>query len=146
MFWGAAADAPPLLGPAGIAHMSVKDFAKWAGWNAGGGKRGPALVKPETLARIHKTHVEISIENPRPGTPKSGGYAMGWGIVKMDWADAPLLTHNGSNGMNLASVTIDPSKDFGAVAMTNIGGPSADSALLEVTEHLFREYGNDDPG
>ena len=37
MFWGAAADVPPLLGPAGVAHMSIEDFAKWAGWHAGKG-------------------------------------------------------------------------------------------------------------
>src|SRR5262245_60499980 len=37
MLWGAAADAPPMVGPAGIAHMSILDFARWAGWNAGQG-------------------------------------------------------------------------------------------------------------
>ena len=141
MLWGPAADVPPLLGPAGVAHMSILDFAKWAGWNAGEGKRGPALVKPETLRRIHQQHVDLTIENPPPGTPNSGGYAMGWGIVGMSWADAPLLTHNGSNGMNLAKVTLDTAKDFGVVATTNIGGPGADAALNEVTEHLFGEYG-----
>jgi CubicO group peptidase (beta-lactamase class C family) len=140
MPWGAAADAPPVLGPAGIAHMSILDFAKWAGWNAGEGKRGPALVKPETLKRIHQQHVEIAIENPPPGTPTTGGYAMGWGLAGMSWADAPLLTHNGSNGMNLAKVTLDTANDFGVVAATNIGGPGADAALNQVTEHLFREY------
>ncbi|MFL5002115.1 MAG: serine hydrolase domain-containing protein [Xanthobacteraceae bacterium] len=30
MLWGAAADAPPMLGPAGTAHMSILDFARWA--------------------------------------------------------------------------------------------------------------------
>ena len=39
----------------------------------------------------------------------------------MSWADAPLLTYNGSNEMNLAKVTIDTAKDFGVVAATNIG-------------------------
>jgi hypothetical protein len=140
MLWGAAADVPPLLGPAGVAHMSILDFAKWAGWNAGEGKREPALVKPETLKRIHQQHVEIAIENPPPGTPTSGGYAMGWGLVGMSWADGPLLTHNGSNGMNLAKVTLDTVKDFGVVAATNISGPGADAALNQITEHLFREY------
>jgi CubicO group peptidase (beta-lactamase class C family) len=142
MFWGAAADVPPLLGPAGVAHMSIEDFAKWAGWHAGKGERGPALVKPETLARLHKVHVEMTIENPPPGTPKSGGYAMGWGVVQMDWWDAPLLLHDGSNGMNLARVAIDVDKDFGAVIATNIGGAGAESALNEVAEHLFRAYGS----
>ena len=33
MLAGPNADVPPVLGPAGIAHMSVLDFARWAGWN-----------------------------------------------------------------------------------------------------------------
>jgi hypothetical protein len=65
----------------------------------------------------------------------------GWGLVGMSWADAPLLTHNGSNGMNLAKVTLDTAKDFGVVAATNIGGPGGDAALNQITEHLFRESG-----
>lgn len=43
-------DNPLILGPAGITHMSVLDFARWAGWNAGEGKRGPKLVRPQTLS------------------------------------------------------------------------------------------------
>ena len=44
----------------------------------------------------------------------------------MSWADAPL----------------DTAKDLGVVAATNIGGPGADAALNEVTEHLFGEHGS----
>jgi CubicO group peptidase (beta-lactamase class C family) len=32
---GPNGDNPPILGPAGTAHMSELDFARWAGWNAG---------------------------------------------------------------------------------------------------------------
>ena len=46
---GPNGDNPPILGPAGTAHMSVLDFARWAGWHAGEGRRGPNLVRPETL-------------------------------------------------------------------------------------------------
>jgi CubicO group peptidase (beta-lactamase class C family) len=141
MYWGAAADGPPLLGPAGLAHMSILDFAKWAGWNAGAGRRPPMLVQPATLSRIHKVHVEMTIANPRPGTPKSGGYALGWGMVKPKWWNAPVLTHEGSNGMNLAKIMIDPEQDFGIVATTNISGEGAEAALSEVAELLFRERG-----
>jgi CubicO group peptidase (beta-lactamase class C family) len=31
---GPNGDNPPIVGPAGIAHMSVLDFAAWAGWKA----------------------------------------------------------------------------------------------------------------
>ena len=78
MLWGVAADAPPMLGPAGTAHMSILDFAHWAGWNSGQGRRGPAIVTSQTLKLIHAPHVKTPrIENPRPGTPQTGEYAFG---------------------------------------------------------------------
>lgn len=142
MLWGAAADAPPVVGPAGNAHMSVLDFATWAGWNAGQGKRGPALVKPETLARLHRPVVQTGrIPNPRPGTPQEGDYALGWGVVKFAWAPRPLLTHNGSNGMNLASILLDPGADLGIVAVTNFPEQKANDAVQDAIEALYRAYG-----
>ncbi len=36
---GPNGDNPLIIGPIGIAPMSVLDFARRAGWNAGGGKR-----------------------------------------------------------------------------------------------------------
>jgi CubicO group peptidase (beta-lactamase class C family) len=138
--WGEPADLPAALGPAGLAHMSVKDFATWAGWNAGEGKRGPALVKPETLKRIHTQEVTMDIKDPKPGTPKSGGYAFGWGLVKYDWTEKPVLTHNGSNGMNFASVLVDVDHDLAIAITINITGPHADPASLELMKALYEKY------
>lgn len=43
------------------------------------------MVKPETLKKLHEAHVRTPvIENPKPGTPKTGEYAFGWGLAKMD--------------------------------------------------------------
>jgi CubicO group peptidase (beta-lactamase class C family) len=142
MPWGPAADVPQVLGPAGTAHMSIRDFAAWAAWNAGAGKRGPALVKPETLAALHQPRVAMDIANPKPGTPKSGQYAFGWGIMKMDWTPRPILTHNGSNSLNLATVFIDPAIDLAIVVTTNFPGEKADKALLAVCKLLFERYGS----
>jgi CubicO group peptidase (beta-lactamase class C family) len=139
MYWGAAADAPPALGPAGNAHMSVLDFATWAGWNAGGARRGPALVKPETLARIQRGHVDTGkIPEAKPGTPSEGRYAMGWGVVKWPSMKNPVLQHNGSNSMNLAKVLIDPVADLAVTVLTNYPGPKAEDALSEVMLALYR--------
>src|SRR5690606_34437830 len=129
MLWGPAADGPPVMGPAGLAHMSIRDFARWAGWNAGQGRRAPALVKPETLKEIHRPHVQTpKIENPPPGTPETGDYGFGWGIITFDWTNGPVLTHNGSNGMNLATILVDPRRDLAVVATTNISGEKATGA------------------
>jgi CubicO group peptidase (beta-lactamase class C family) len=141
MLWGAAADAPPMVGPAGIAHMSILDFARWAGWNAGEGKSGPAIVKPETLRLIHQPHVKTPrIAHPKPGTPQTGEYAFGWGVVKFDWTERPILSHNGSNSMNLAKILVDVDNDLGIVVTTNFPEEKADAAAAEVSEALYRQY------
>ena len=139
--WGPAADGPLVVGPAGIAHMSVTDFVRWAAWNAGDGKRGPALVSPETLKRIHAPHVKTpEIKDPKPGTPTTGEYALGWGVVSFPWTPNPVLLHNGSNSLNLATVLVDETNDVAIVAMTNYPGPKADAAVIETVEALYKQY------
>lgn len=130
-----------MLGPAGVAHMSILDFATWAAWNAGRGQRGPALLRPETLAAIHRPRVDTGkLPNPAPGTPKEGRYALGWGVLKFDWADCDVLQHSGSNGMNLAKILVDPDKDVGVVVCTNFPGPKAEAATSKAMEELYRRY------
>jgi CubicO group peptidase (beta-lactamase class C family) len=141
MFWGNGADMPTILGPAGNAHMSVKDYATWAGWNAGQGRREPHIVSPETLAFIQQEHVQTPVRsNPPPGTPTTGGYGLGWSVVQFDWTDHPLLTHNGSNSMNLARIVVDTQRDLAVIVLTNAPGDLANQATGAVMEHLYTEY------
>lgn len=141
MLWGPAADLPPVVGPAGIAHMSIRDFARWVGWNAGGGKRAPHLVSPQTLAVIHRPHVKTPpLPNPPPGTPSEGEYGLGWGIVKFDWANEPMATHNGSNSMGFAKALFDTKLDLAVVVTTNFPGKKAEDAAAEVQRHLYTEF------
>jgi CubicO group peptidase (beta-lactamase class C family) len=141
MLAGPNGDNPLILGPAGTIHMSVLDFAKWVAWNAGEGKRGPDLVSAEVLKKIHTPFVSTgSREGAAPGTPKTGGYALGWGSVQESWATAPSITHNGSNNMNLATATFWPGTDFGFVMMTNIAGQPADEALRKLAAELYKEF------
>jgi hypothetical protein len=102
--------------------MSVLDFARWAGWNAGEGKRGPALVKAETLKTLHRAIATTPPRKAAPGTPSQGRYALGWGELQPAWAPYPILSHAGSNTKNLAKVWIDTRRDFAMVFMTNISG------------------------
>lgn len=141
MLWGPASDIPPVMGPAGNAHMSILDYAKWAGWNAGQAERDPELVTPETLQWLHKVHVQTPVrENPPPGTPGTGGYGLGWGSVEFDWAGKPLLTHNGSNSMNITRILIDTDLDLAIVVATNFPGAGADAAIGAVTQQLYADY------
>lgn len=142
MLAGPNGDVPAILGPAGSAHMSVLDFARWAAWNAGEGKRGPALVRPATLQKLHAPVISLPPkQDAPPGTPPGGDYALGWGRLAMDWAPHPLLYHGGSNGMNLAHIWLDPQRDLAIVTMTNVGGPGADQALHALVRELYKTHG-----
>jgi len=138
---GPNGDDPLVIGPAGIAHMSVLDFARWAAWNAGEAKRGPKLVRPETLKKLHTPVISFEVPNAAPGTPSSGKYALGWGEVVMDWAPEPLLMHAGSNTMNFAQIWVEPKRDFAMVMVTNIGVSKADEALRTVARELYAKFG-----
>jgi CubicO group peptidase (beta-lactamase class C family) len=138
---GPNGDNPSVIGPAGIVHMSVLDFARWAGWNAGEGKRGPMLVRPETMRKLHTPVVSIPFKKKAaPGTPSHGKYALGWGELTVDWAPKPLLYHGGSNGKNLAHIWLDPKSDFAMVLVTNIGGEKADETLLALAPMLYAKF------
>ena len=138
---GPNGDVLPVIGPAGNAHMSVLDFARWAGWNAGEGKRKPFLVKPETLRRLHTPVVTLpERKDAPPGTPPGGKYALGWGQVAEEWAPLPLVYHGGSNGMNLAHVWLDTRRDFAMVLMTNVGGEKANLAFMALEKELYTSF------
>ena len=139
---GPNGDGPSLIGPAGIAHMSILDFAHWAGWNAGRGKRKPYLVKPATMRKLHTPVITMpERKDPSPGTPPGGKYALGWGELIASWAPYPLLYHGGSNGMNLAHIWIDIKRDMAIVTATNIGGKKANEALFTLIGELYPKYG-----
>jgi CubicO group peptidase (beta-lactamase class C family) len=140
---GPGGDNPDVMGPAGTAHMSVLDFARWAGWNAASGRRGPALVRPETLQKLHTPVVGVARPDAPPGTPSLGSYGFGWLTISVPFSREPLLFHGGSNEMNLAEIFVQPKQDFALVMMTNLGGRRADDALKELAAELYRSFGPD---
>jgi hypothetical protein len=138
---GPGGDNPEVIGPAGTAHMSVLDFARWASWNAGSGKRGPALVPFDTLRKLHTPVIKMPPKpDAAPGTPSMGAYGFGWLTIGTPLSRDPFLFHGGSNQMNLADVLVQPSHDFGIV-MTNVGGRRADEALKALEAELYTRFG-----
>jgi CubicO group peptidase (beta-lactamase class C family) len=141
---GPGGDNPLVIGPAGLAHMSVIDFATWAAWNAAEGRYGPPLAKPETIRKLHAKVVDMPPKPDAPvGTPSSGGYGLGWGTVSLPFAPEPLLFHGGSNNMNLAYIVLQPKQELGLVTMTNISAPKANEALMAITELLYKRFSAD---
>lgn len=138
---GPNGDVPAVYGPAGAVHMSVLDFATWAGWHAGEGKRGPVLVKPETLRRLHSQAIQTSLSaNSVPGMPALGGYGHGWGYLDMTWSKGTVMQHTGSNSMSMAMVLVQPSIDLGIVVATNRSDGKSEAALALLLEVFYRQY------
>ena len=126
---GPGADNPVAIGPAGIVHCSIGDWAKFAAANLPSAKT--KLVKPETLEKLH---------TPVPaGEPK---YAMGWIVADgQPWAGGPALTHAGSNTMWMAVAWLAPGKDFAVLVACNQANDKAcnDAAIALIADHFKGE-------
>ncbi len=125
---GPGADNPVAIGPAGIVHCSIGDWAKFVAANLPSAKT--KLVKPETLEKLHA---------PAPGEPK---YAMGWIIAdNQPWAGGPALTHAGSNTMWFAVAWLAPRKDFAILVACNQANDQAcnDAVLALIADHFKGE-------
>ncbi len=142
MLAGPNGDNPAILGPAGTVHLSILEFAAWAGWNAGEGRRGPALVRPETLRRLHTKVIEMPVKpDAPPGTPSQGAYGLGWGIATLPYSPEFFVTHTESNEMNLAFIMLQPARDFAMVLTTNVGGTPAEEGLKAISQQLYKQFG-----
>jgi|SRR6478609_5317195 len=137
---GPNCDNPLVMGPAGTAHMSILDFAEWARFQLNNGTTvQPLIASPETVMYLHEQVVTMEIADPAPGTPPSGGYAKGWGIITPAFSNnETLLFHGGSNGKNLAYIILDMKKQYGLVIVTNMGGEYADAVMKNATETLWK--------
>lgn len=103
------ADNPPALGPAGTAHMSLSDYARFVSAMMSGA--------PEWLSGETRRH----LLTPAAGSPPA--YAAGWGVGTAPWAGVggpgPTITHNGSNTMWFATVLAAPERGLGFIALAN---------------------------
>ena len=126
---GPSADNPVAIGPAGIVHCSIGDWAKFAAANLPSAKT--KLVKPETLEKLH---------TPAPADAGEPPYAMGWIIADgQPWAGGPALTHAGSNTMWFAVAWLAPKRDFAVlVACNRADGEACNDAVLALIADHFK--------
>lgn len=121
---GPAVDNPRVLGPAGIVHCSLADWASFIADQLRGEQGHGALLKPETYKLLHKP-------------PFGGDYALGWLVLDRPWGGGQVWTHAGSNTMNYAVVWAAPLRDFTVLVCTNQGGPAAAKACDEAATALI---------
>jgi CubicO group peptidase (beta-lactamase class C family) len=116
---GLGADNPAGIGPGGIVHCTIGDWAKFVTLHLSQDK----LLKPETFKKLH--------------TPV-GTYAMGWGVHNRGWASGPVLSHNGTNTMWYALVSASPGDNRAILVMCNQGGDKARKACDEATAVIIQ--------
>ncbi len=94
-------DNSEALGPAGRVHCNILDWAKFLSLFLT--DENPVLDKKY----LNKLTTPIDF------------YAGGWGVLEQEWAGGQVLTHNGSNGIWYASVTIAPKLNRTYIVVTN---------------------------
>ena len=79
-------DNPPAIGPAGIVHLTLEDWAAFAGlWLGDGTEMG---LDDEALRQLVTPVVQA-----QPGDD----YAAGWVVTERAWGGGTVLAHGGSN-------------------------------------------------
>lgn len=111
------ADNPAVLGPAGRAHMTMTDYAKFVRLFL---TRGGAVLEPETVAHL---------TTPVPGEGRP--YALGWGVsADRPWARGPQIAHEGSNTMWHAVTMAAPARGVAILTASNAGTETTAASRL----------------
>jgi CubicO group peptidase (beta-lactamase class C family) len=123
-----AGDNPPSMGPAGTVNCSLLDWGKFLQLHLKGARGVSTLVSLDDITKMH---------TPWPG----GDYALGWIVTDQSWAGGKVLTHDGSNTMFYATVSIAPAKNRIFVVASNRADAIAQAAIYEAFASLRAKYG-----
>lgn len=135
---GQNADNPRAIAPAGTAHMSIADWARFAGLHLAGA-RAHALTKPDPRLLLSDESFALLHATVEGATEKGQDYAMGWIVGKRPWADGPVLTHAGSNTMWFCVAWIAPKKDFAVLVACNAADPATQRAAEKAVGELIQD-------
>lgn len=160
-----ALDNPPAIAPAGTAHASLPDWAKYVQAHLAGLRRArglvPGLALPafdaaptpaERRALFAGLEANVgglplsdaswaALHAIQPKTAALGGYSLGWMEVARAWSTGPIATHSGSNTMWYCVVWMAPDEDFALLIATNQGGPRAAGVCDQVAGALIEWHG-----
>ena len=126
---GKGADNPAAIGPAGIVHCTIGDWAKYVQAHLVGEKKDASKLLP--AASFVKLHTPA---------PNEANYAMGWLVAQRPWAGGRVLTHSGSNTMWYCVTWIAPERDFAVLVTCNQGGDAAAKACDEACAALIADH------
>ncbi|MGF1469294.1 MAG: serine hydrolase domain-containing protein [Sandaracinaceae bacterium] len=119
------AELPLVLGPAGLAHCAMDDWARFLAMTLRGARGSEdELVSAAAFDALL--------------TPRADGYALGWVV-----GDEPLpaLAHDGSNLRFTSLALVAPDHDLALLAVTNVGLEVGGPALNGLFVELLPRYG-----
>lgn len=122
-------DNPPLLGPAGTVHCPIAAWARFA--RAQWAEGSEAIVSDAARERLH-AGTPTEVDGPV-------AYALGW-LVVTDEAGRTMLTHDGSNTANYATISVFPASHHAVLVACNAGGPAAQAAAQQTRKALIKRY------
>lgn len=122
---GVSDDNTPLIGPAGIVHMSLSDLCTFGNEHLIGENGNGKLLTADICERLHK--------------PILNDYAWGWVVPsKATWTDERFFWHNGSNTMWYALLVVFPEQNAVIAIAANDGDiPNAEAGAFEIVRKLF---------
>ena len=106
----------PYVTPAGGVYSTAGDFAKWMLLNLSNGKVGEReIIKPETLAQLHRTAIATQPWTTRERIPT--GYALGWNTEI--YRGEPHLHHDGGSWGVTTVTGLLPRLNIGVAVFAN---------------------------
>ena len=120
------ADNPPSLDPAGRAHATLQDIARFAGAHLSGELRKAGFLSTKSFRKLH--------------TPAGAEWGMDWMVSTRDWAKGRWLYHSGSNGRWFACLTLAPDVDFAVFAACNAAEETGENACDQAAWALIQRY------
>jgi CubicO group peptidase (beta-lactamase class C family) len=125
---GPQADNPPSVAPAGTLHMTLADWARFAGLHLEAAQGRSKLLTKAQAQRLHA-----------PPAGVEPAYAAGWMVMDRAWGGR-VLTHSGSNTMWFCVAWLAPEKGFGVLVCVNEAGEHAQKAADEAAWALIQDH------
>ena len=121
---------PAVMYPAGGVHLSVLDWTKFITLHLEAENGQSTLLTPEIAKVLHT-----------PPFDDGSGYALGWSVENDHlWTNGVILSHGGSDGVDLAQVWISIQSNFAILVTTNIRSQAAQMATEDIIATLITKF------
>jgi D-alanyl-D-alanine carboxypeptidase len=132
-----SSDFPPAMGPAGGIHTDMRDWARFARLFFEDHASNEVL-SAEGIARLR---TPISILKDARTSFRSSPYALGWVVLRPEWAKGEVLVHAGSNVNFFASIHVARQRNLAFLIATNTSMFRAIKPVGRLQELLVAAYG-----